>query len=264
MQVDVLAGPGPQTRISFDSADLDPATVQVTVLRTVDDVDTTVRSSLRAKAIGGYVVTDWEAPAGPVSYRAQMVDASGNSLGDSASVTASLTPLDTDEAWLSDPLDPNSAIKVNVLTGLELGQSRPGNGSSYYVGGRFVVLAGVPNLLSSLPFAFSTETAQARKDVLSLVQRTNGLILVRTSDPVPLPRLLYCWAQDAQPSMYNVDGQFGYAQWSAKLDEQSEMQGPPAVGATPWSLYRAAFPTWADMRAAYSTWMDAKRNPPSS
>lgn len=262
MEAIVQATPDPQVRVSFDAADLDPAVASIVVYRSVGGVETTVRSSLMAAAAGGWTGVDWEAPVGPVSYRAEMFDASGVDLGSSDSVTVETQYTDADVAWISDPLDSGSAIQVFMSSGVELGQSRPSSGTTYMLGDRTVVLAGQRSLLSGLHADFETSTTDGREAVQALIGRTGGLVLIRTAPEVQIPRLLYCWCLDPQPSMNVMDG-FQQALWSNQVNEVSEMKGPPAVVPIPFSVFEAAFPTFVDAEAVYSTFLEAYKNPPS-
>jgi len=259
----VLDTVDPQVRVTFEAGDLDASVSTVTVYRVVGGVETTVRSSLRAAAAGGWTGVDWEAPIGPVSYRAEMFDTSGNDLGSSASVSVTVPYTDADVAWLSDPLDATSAVRVFMNSGVESSQSRPVSGAKYPLGDRVVVLAGQRALLSGLAANFETVTAEDRDTVQALISRTGGLVLIRTSPLVPLPRLLYCWCPDPQPVMSPMDS-FEQTLWQNQADEISEPKGAPAVFAVPLSVYEAAFPTLGDFEAAYSTFLEAYKNPPSS
>lgn len=252
----------PQVRVTIEATDMFSDTVSIVVYRSVDGVETTVRSSLMAAAAGGWTGIDWEAPVGPVAYRAEMFDTDGNDLGSTISVFATLEYSDSDAAWISDPLDATSAIQVFMSSGSESAQSRPVSGTTYALGDRTVVLAGQRSPLTGLHADFETLTAADRQSVQSLIDQTGGLVLLRTAPEVPLPRLLYCWCADPQPSMSVMDD-FEQALWSNQANEVSEIQGPPAVAAVPYSIYEAAFPTYGDAEAAYSTYLEAYKNPPS-
>ncbi|AYG02365.1 hypothetical protein D7I44_01665 [Gryllotalpicola protaetiae] len=252
-------------RITFYAADLDPATAQITLYRTVDGVRTTVRSGLRALALGGWTGVDWEAPLGPVTYQAAMVDAAGNALGDTAPLVAVIPSPRPDTAWISDPLDAGSAVKVTMVRGAGLAQSRPVQGSRLLLGTRVIALAGQRSLMTGLAMPFFTDTDAAREAVTRLITQTGGLVLIRTAAPHPLPRLLYAWASDPQPSSYrDPAGGYGITSWASTVDEISEVEGPPAIAAAPWQAYRDAFPTWEFMRAIYPVWLEAKKNPPQA
>lgn len=252
----------PQVQITFQAADLDPATYRITLFRTVDGVRTTVRASLDAIALGGWTGIDTEAPLGPVTYQAEMSDINGGDLGMSEAITITIPWKNSEDAWLSDPLDAGSARKVRVLAGAARAQSRPVQGSKMMLGTRVIAVTGQRGLLTGLDIPFETTTAADRDAITQLITQTGGLILVRTAPPHPLPRLLYCWASDPQPSSYRDDGSWGIATWAMSVDEMSEFEGPPAIAAAPWQLYRDTFPTWDTMRAVYPTWLEAKQNPP--
>lgn len=262
MAVTVLGSPDPQVRVTFEASDLDPNVATIIVYRIVGGVETTVRSGLRAAAAGGWTGVDWEAPVGPVSYRAEMFNSVGNDIGSTAPVSVVVPYSDSDVAWVSDPLDSSSAVRVFMNSGVESGQSRPVSGSKYLLGDRVVVLAGQRGLLTNLNANFETESAEDRDKVQQLISRTGGLLLIRTAPEVPLPRLLYCWCPDPQPSMSPMDD-FQRALWANQVDEVSEIKGAPAVVPVPYQVFEDAFPTYGDAEAAYLTYLEAYKNPPT-
>lgn len=261
MEATGLIADDPRVRVTFEAADLAPAVASVTVYRVVDGVETTVRSGLRAPAAGGWTGVDWEAPIGPVAYRAEMFDAAGNDLGSTGSVSAEIPYTDADVAFLSDPLDASSTIPVVLNSGVDSGQSRPVSGTEFDLGDRKVILAG-PRQLLTVAVNFETATVEDRAAVNALIDRTGGLVLIRSAPPVPLPRLLYCWCSDPQPSMSPMDS-FAVTKWANTAKEVSEPKSAPAVAAVPYAIYEAAFPTYGDAEGAYQSYFDAYKNPPS-
>lgn len=236
----------------------------VAVLRTADGVDTTVRSSKYAPAAGGWTGIDSEAPLGEVSYRAHQWDAAGNPIGDTASQTITVPVTDRNVAWLSDPFDAGSAVRVMMLSGAGQGQSRPASGTKLLLGDRAIVLVGGRALLTDLSASFYTDTPADRDAVTALISRTGGLTLLRTAPPFPLPRMLYMWAPDPQPTFYNTDRMFGSATWENTVDELSEFEGGVAVAAVTYQQYEDQFPTYTDAETAYPTYLEAMKNSPGS
>lgn len=105
----------PVPHVEMTLFDLDPATVTVTVWRTVGKRTMPVRGSVRVPAYGGVNVADWEAPFGvSLSYWATEYDVDGIPI---ANTSPTVTQLDVDEAWIHNPLDPLSAVAVRLGKG---------------------------------------------------------------------------------------------------------------------------------------------------
>lgn len=254
--------------VKLDLTELRPGTASLTMYRSFDGfdgrtVDMTVRSAIRKYAVGAFTGTDSEIPTGvPVSYWAEMFDDAGTPLGTTERTTVTFPVTDINEAWLSDPLDETSGIRVWLLDGTAKELSRPTSGTRYQVGFRTVVLAGTTGLLTDAPVPFLTDSIEDREAVYRLIGDTGGLILIRTAPPAMLPRLLYCWASDPRPTGYRQWNGYDLTSWANPVNEVSPIEGDVAVPRVPWQVYMDAFPRWSDAMAAYSTWFDAKRNPP--
>ncbi len=90
--------------------------------RTVD-----VRGGINLFAVGGASVLDQEVPFGvPATYQAEQFDSSGTSLG---MTNTSTIVVDSPDAWVSQPLNPNLAVqvKVRLSSTATLGWESPGD-----------------------------------------------------------------------------------------------------------------------------------------
>lgn len=90
--------------------DLIPDATSLTVYRLADGREFQMRGAVRAPTAGTFTRVDFEVPFNiPVTYRAELFDSGGNSLGftDSASITLSV-----EESWMHNPLDPAGAVRV--------------------------------------------------------------------------------------------------------------------------------------------------------
>lgn len=90
--------------------DLIPEAVSVTVYRLSDGREFQMRGAVRADTAGTFTRIDFEVPFNVlVTYRAELFDGAGVSLGftDSASITLSVA-----DTWMHNPLDPAGAVRV--------------------------------------------------------------------------------------------------------------------------------------------------------
>lgn len=250
----------PSAHLVYEAADLPVGAATIRVTRTCEGVTTTLRDGMDKPCVGGVIIDDAEMPVGAdVIYQGTVHDSSYVEIG-STDYLVGYAPADPNDAWLSDPRDATSGVKVTLTAGAASSLSRPTPGQRYQVGFTTIVLAGSTQLLTGLPMGFFTADADTRDRVVTLMQDTGGLILIRTAPSVPIPRLLYCWAANpvAKPLSDDPDA----ADWDNTVDEISEIPGTTQVFTVTWQTYIDAFPTWGDMFAAYSSWFDAAKNPP--
>lgn len=116
--------PCPRVEVFFD--DLDPDTATITAYRTAKGREYKVRGMVGAAVAGAISRIDYETPFNTASsYRAEMFDAAGLSLGFTPSASVSVS---SDSSWLLNPLDPQGAVKVSLAasTGRELSRPVPG------------------------------------------------------------------------------------------------------------------------------------------
>lgn len=165
----VDAAPCPRVEVFFEG--FDPDTAHVTVFRFAGGREFPVRGAVMAPTAGSLSRIDFECPFNvPVTYRAEMFDSSGLSLGFTDSATlgdvieglppSSLLPPDDDlapgsyvagsgllsrETWMHNPLDPQGAVKVKLLDTVGQSLSRPVPGEvSYPLGRRVGVMLSEP------------------------------------------------------------------------------------------------------------------------
>jgi hypothetical protein len=253
----------PMVRVAYAGTDFVANTHHITVYRVVDGVRTSVRSAIELYAVGGAVVEDYEAPIGVTyAYIAEQFNDAGVSLGYSTSSSTSIPAEAPNVAWISDPLDPATAVRVVLSDNAGSVRSRPVPGTIHRVGLRTVALVGQRGLLEDLPMDFYTESLADRDTLLATVGATGGLVLIRSAPPVPIPRLLYCWAADPRPREFDLLGSDEGAVWENTVQEISPIEGGIVSSLTSWQIYIDAFPLWSDFNAAYATWFDAMKNPP--
>lgn len=252
----------PSAHLVYEAADLPVGAATIRVTRTCEGVTTTLRDGLDKPCVGGVIVDDGEMPVGAdVIYEGTVHDASYVELGTTDFLIGNV-PTPYGVAWLSDPRDATSGVRVDLDVPAMSSLSRPTPGQRYQVGFQTIVLAGQTQLLTDLPMDFVTDDADTRDAVTSLMQDTGGLILIRTPPPLPVPRLLYCWASNPTSHPLSLQMQYETHHWENTVQEISEIPGTTQVFTVTWQTYMDAFPTWGDMAAAYTSWFDAAKNPP--
>lgn len=92
--------------------DLIPDAASVTVYRLAAGREFRMRGAVRAPTAGSFTRVDFEVPFNvPVTYRAELFDVDGVSLGftDSASIT-----LDVADSWMHNPLNPSGGVRIQL------------------------------------------------------------------------------------------------------------------------------------------------------
>ena len=189
------AAPCPRVEVFFEN--FAPGTERVTVYRSARGVEREVRGAVNAVTAGSLTRVDFECPFNvPVTYRAEMFDAGGFSLGltDPATlgefVIGPVTGLDvltspgllTDEAvggvglrsdvtWIHNPLDPYGAVRIELAatTGTSISRPVPGEVSRPR-GRRAGVVLAEPRLgVSGLQLDIRVSSIEAADKVQALI-----------------------------------------------------------------------------------------------
>lgn len=287
----VDAAPCPRVEVFFE--DFDPGTTHVTVYRLAGGREFRVRGAVLAATAGSFARIDFEAPFNvPVTYRAEQFDESGLSLGFTASATlgdvfeglppaVDLAPEDdlppgvvtvgtglaVRDTWMHNPLNPQGAVKVELLDAAARQLSRPVPGEiSYPLGRRVGVVLSQPRQgVRGLVFDVVTETLEDADSVQALIgsyaQQSVPVICVRTGADVHMRvgMPLFLGVLDITEEDVNV-------RWGGQVVNQ-RMQGdevdPPIPGLFV-PLLRAmdinvSFATAADVNAAHLRAMDVNR-----
>lgn len=127
--------PCPRAEVLFTSFAAGTATV--TVHRAADGREREVRGAIRAAVAGALTRIDTEIPFNgiPVTYRAEMFNGAGVSLGFTDSTTATMYVTET---CLHNPLDPQGAVSVIMADTAAATISRPVPGNVVFPRGRRV------------------------------------------------------------------------------------------------------------------------------
>jgi hypothetical protein len=242
----------PRVQVTFSS--LVAGTRTVTIRRTADGRTMDARGGVSLFAVGGASVLDQEVPFGvPASYQAEQFDAAGRSLGmtDAAAII-----VDTTDTWVSQPLNPELALRVRVrlASTSTMGWESPGDtvwtqGGSVgrLINGQRSGLKGVSLLLRLL----RPEDAEAFLAMFGTYDTTYPAVLcIRTPPNVPLPSVLFFGCRTPKRL---TSGANAFVQYQLDGDEVA----PPAPGLIVPTLSRddidAAYPTRDARAAAYTS-----------
>ncbi|GAA3330670.1 hypothetical protein HP467_07205 [Curtobacterium albidum] len=184
---------GPRVEVLF--ASLAAGTEQITVRRTVGGRTMDVRGGINLYAVGGASVLDQEVPPGvPATYQAEQFDSSGMSLGMTKAATVTV---DSADAWVTQPLNPNLAVQVRVRlpSTATLGWEAPGDtvwtqGAALgrVINGQRSGLKGISLLLRLIRPSDADEFDAMWGDYDTAYP---AVVLVRTPPTVPLPPVLF-------------------------------------------------------------------------
>ncbi len=246
-ELTVYLDTNPAPRVEVLLSDLPAGVESVTVYRLAAGRQYQVRGAVNAATAGALSRIDFEVPFGiPVTYRAELFDADGLSLGFTESSTVQV---DCPDTWVHNPLDPAGSVQVD-FRGTEAPElTRQSEGDVYYPQGRRVgvLISGQRRGLSDVKLELIVDS-EAEADRFSLLlggyaTDTVPALCVRVGadQPVRLPKpffaaVLSSSEQDLRPVL-GIDS-FAYQLTGQEI-------APPAVGIIVPLL------TNADLNAAY-------------
>jgi hypothetical protein len=252
------ANPSPRVLVSFTS--LAGGAQTINVYRVAEGRQFQVRGGVNLFAVGGVAVMDYEAPFGvSMTYRAEMFDSSGNSLGftDSTTLTIPATSVlgDSSRVWIHQPLKPTLAVQCYMQLGTAEDLVKTNPGTVYWpegasvgirVGARRQGVTGMPLVLQMDSAADADEFQSMFGDYSSDFP---AVVCIRSAPPVRVPRTLFASGDPDEQTDY-ISGTWGF---KLQVDEVA----PPAPGLIIPILRRAdidaAFATRAARAAAYAT-----------
>lgn len=242
---------------------LDPATERVTIFRFSDNRTWEVRGGVNITP--GVAVQDFEVPFNTVStYRAQMFDSTGASLGFTSPVDITVT-MPEGFTVVHQPLDPSLWTRVLDLQKSAKSILRATPGSSTYAQG-----ATVPRFTGSrreavkgLALSWMTDTLAAADMLQAMLgtyeQEQVGVLCIRTTLPMRIPRTLFLHTDELPEEEVDVNQGGQTILFNFTGDEVE----PPYPGlATPLLTYDdidASFETYDAADAAYATYTDRDR-----
>ncbi|MEV8349066.1 hypothetical protein ACFVTT_15585 [Streptomyces niveus] len=205
-------------------------------------------------------IEDYEAPLGvPVAYRVEVIDGvTGSTLW--RETTAKTIPWpDIDQAWLSDPGNPQRGLIVRVAA--QPSWSRPIEQAEYVVKGRRnkVVLSGTRNGREGEVQVYTESDAQRVR--LDWLLDTGNVLLWRTGPGVGVGNQ-YMTVGASGESREGQPAQDPYRVWTLPAIEADMpvTTGVNGSGNRTWQDLLSEFPTWQAVLDAYATWEDVLLN----
>lgn len=229
--------------------DLVPEADSITVYRLAAGREFQVRGAVRASTVGAFTRIDFEIPFNvPVTYRAEIFDAAGVSMGFTDSATTTLVCADT---WMHNPLNPGGGVKVQLLSTAASKLSRPVPGEvSYPLGRRVGVMLSEPRRgLSGAVFDVLTMTnadADLVQDLIGSVSRSLVPVIcirVGSNNPMRVAMPLFLGVSDIPEEDVSVR----YGQEATAQRIAGDEVDPPIPGLFIPLLTRA------DLNAFFST-----------
>lgn len=158
---DLTAGPDDAPKVEVLLTGLDAGVATVTAYRLSGGSEKQVSGIIDAAVAGAGTWIDYEVPSQQATYRVEMFDDAGVSLGFSESVTVALG---FEGCWMHNPMAPSGAVKVILNGSGAKSLSRPVPGQVVYPKGRRVgVVVSAPRRgLAAVVFdvsAYDLETA---------------------------------------------------------------------------------------------------------
>jgi hypothetical protein len=271
--ITLTPGTTPSPNVSVTYQDFDPGTNQINVWHTVDGKRRPVRGARRRNVVGSDFVVDYEAALGrTVSYDIEVL--SGVCAG--VVITTATITLSSASGWLSDPLQPGTAIPVysdvgpNGEPGLDwdaLAQFEYKSAvTELIVAGTDEPVALVGKRQSAANVAFHVTTlATAQTNALRVLLKQASVVLFRplAGWASALPGLCYMTAASILeiPANEKLGGQ--EVAWQAK----SDFIAPPAANivapTTTYGTVSANYATYSAFNAAHTgqTYLQVIQNP---
>ena len=239
----------------------------MTLTRNYGTESSEVRGALKRETTGTSFIIDYEVPLGiPVTYGVTGLDASGNiinALTKSAAVTVWPQLYDGEMAWMQDPLDPTTAMRVILegKAGTSLGYSRTVE-YNRPLQSTIMGMAGRMGEAENVPWSVYTRYGDETARFLKLVRDAYPLV-IRTIDPIPLPPLVYASVDSVNRNQVDLDR----AGWELWAMEFTTVRASSAAIVKPVYTYGSVIRlhegyTYADVIAAHpGSYLDIIRHP---
>lgn len=259
--------PVPGVEVYWSS--LPAGTTAMTVYRLTDGVRSVVRNADAVTVSGSFAVVDYEAPLGAsVTYSAETFI---SGVSDGISATASIT-IDSDVAWIQDPLDPNNSVSVSL-----------GSGSNYMFGQNAFASIGRPTDVNKSKVLGRTRPVvqfYGRKGIEGLevdVYVDNSMfgtfndlldvqpLLVRVPTRMPnLPRNLYVTISAVEePVDWHSTDETNLTRFKLTMDEVEPQTLDITVNVFTYSRFEAKYATYTAAATVYNgqDYTYVQRNP---
>lgn len=219
---------------------IDGSAVTITVWRIADGVKEPVAGALNAIPAGDFRVEDFLTPFGVVStYVADITDAGGTTI----SGLSSTIEVDSDEVWISNPVDPEQSFTVELQAASLQGITKTTNMAKVYVLGMprpFIQYLGEGSL-SGVPLEIWSRTQDEHENMLSLTGVAQWVI---RTPPLftTLPRLLYVAIQSPSHTYFGLWDEDNPIIWTMTVDEAQPVSKAIIKPLVTWQDWMDAFP----------------------
>lgn len=242
-----------------------PAGSFVNITRTADRRTMQVRSAVSVPAGSGVSRIDAEAPFGvSINYQAEILAADGSHL---SYVTAPPITLPVTDTWISQPLNPRLAVKVDLTDESALEIHRGFDGESITTDGATVArwIGGRRRGLTDLKLVAETSTpddADELQDIFGTYDTDQAPVICIRTPPtfLRLPRVLFMAVPDPTESDINV--RYGGTLTAMTLRGDEVLPTAPGLAA---ALLRyqdtdAFFGSYAAIDSAYGSYLARDRD----
>lgn len=252
----------PCPRVVVNVTTVVPATVTGTLHRIYDDVDEVVPGADMVPSAGGFVRTDYFPPLGvPVSYRVEMFDINGASLGFTDAETTSIDVPDS-TCWMSSPFNPQLSVQVELDDVASSKLQSDINAQTHNIGGRRIVISEAIYGYVGIPMSFWVESVDAAVAAENVFADGLGLSVIRVAPPMQVPRVLYAFGVPTRQEV-NLPAGVEDTYFDLTVDEASAPSTSIVAAVLTYGRYTDNFATYGSFRSQYSTYRDAILNPPA-
>lgn len=257
--------PAPYVDIIVDDFPVGVSTV--TVWRTAKNRAFRVRGLVNVSTAGVVTIRDFEAPWGvELSYRAEQFDSSGNFVSWSDAETITLTAPDVDVAWLHNPFDPSTSVRVDVTIGAARDVVRPNNAELFRPKGRSapIVISDTRSGVTGVLLTVTTVTLNDADKIDDLFggydDGTVPIIVIRTHPLFRLPQPFFAYCD--QPRMLAAATRAGgeFVDFELTADEVAPPVEASVTALLDYADFTAAYADYAAFTAAYADYAEATRD----
>jgi hypothetical protein len=257
--------PGPYIDVLAESFDAGVATV--TVWRTVGTRTWRVRGLINVSASGIVTTRDFEAPPDrPSVYRVEQFDASGVFLSWSTTATTTL-PGDPGYAYIHNPFDPSTTVKVKMAGGAADEITRPIDAEVFRIRGRSVGVAifSARRGVTKVSLDCITET-EADADKFDLLfgdyddDDTVPILCVRAPKIMRLPPTLFALIGEPGQRPFNFHRGGESTQWKLSGDEIAPPPEAIITSLLGYDDFTAFYSDYAAFTSAYADYRAATRD----
>ena len=244
----VIPFPGEPPRVEVLLTGLGPEVAFVTVTRTAGGLSLEVRGAVRARVTGALTKVDFDVPPNvDASYRAELFDGSGLPLG---FTTATSVNVPSVKSWMHNPLNPQGAVAVSLVSTAAQSLSRPYSGQVVRAKGRRVgqlITSGRRSGLQGVVLDVRCETLEDADKVQALLGEDSVPVICfrkgTEDEKVRVPTPLFVGVLDIPEEPFNLHS--GGTMTTQRI--QGDEADPPVPGLFVPLLTRA------DLNAFYAT-----------